>query len=252
MTVSIEAIRSKGDVVTNHESRLVWLDLARTAALFAMIVFHFARDLEVFGYIDAGTTLRGGWALFARCIAGTFIFLSGISFVLTHGAHMRWRAWAQRVCQIAVAAGLVSAATYIAFPNQFVYFGILHMIAVSSILGVMLLRLPGSVLLLGSGLILFLHSSAADLFHTPWLAWTGLSASVRASLDFLPLVPWFSAFVAGMAAARLLTLSDFDIRGVPRTTVAFLSWPGRHSLMVYLLHQPILLGCIWLFTRLPV
>lgn len=136
MTMSTGALNSGLEALAYRSDRLVWLDLARSVALLAMIVFHFARDLEIFGYIDTGTTLRGGWALSARWIAGTFIVLSGISFVLAHGADMRWQAWARRVFQITFAAALVSAATYIAFPDQFVYFGILHLIAVSSILGV--------------------------------------------------------------------------------------------------------------------
>ena len=251
MTMSVTAQRSGPEALAYPRARLVWLDFARTLALLAMIVFHFARDLEIFGYIDAGTTLRGGWALSARWIAGTFIILSGISFVLAHGTDMRWQAWARRVFQITFAAALVSAATYIAFPDRFVYFGILHLIAVSSILGVVLLHLPGLVLLAMAGLILLMQSTVPDLFHTPWLAWTGLSASVRPSLDFLPLVPWFSGFVAGMAAAKLIPLAKLDVRGASRTWLASVSWPGRHSLAVYLLHQPLLLGSIWLFTKLP-
>lgn len=55
------------------------LDVLRSFALLGMIVFHFTRDLEMFGYLAQGTTLSGGWALFARSIAGSFLLLAGVS-----------------------------------------------------------------------------------------------------------------------------------------------------------------------------
>ena len=99
--------------------------------------------------------------------------------------------------------------------------------------------------------ILVVHSFwGGTFFASPWLAWTGLSSSVRPSLDFLPLVPWFAFFVAGMALAKSLPLSRWDLPNGIGRRVHSLTWPGRHSLAIYLLHQPVLIGLLWVFFTL--
>lgn len=227
-------------------ARLLLLDIARTVALFGMVVFHFFKDLEIFGMIAQGTTLNGGWALFARVIAGSFLFLSGISLVLAHARGFRGQAWLRRFVMISGAACLVSLATYAAFPSQFVFFGILHALAVASLVGVPFLFAPAWVALAGAGGILIASATLGRaVFASPWMAWTGLGMEVRASLDFIPLVPWLAPFLVGIALAQLADPRRFEPtwpRGFPASTLA---WPGRHSLAVYLLHQPVLLALVW-------
>ncbi len=227
--------------------RVGWIDLARVAALAGMVVFHFARDLEIFSLVPHGLTMSGGWALFARLVAGSFVFLSGISLVLAHGAGLRRGVWRRRFLMIVGAAGLVSLATYAAFPQRFVYFGILHSIAAASLIGLAVLRLPAWGMALAGAAVVALHLTIGRaLLDSVWLAWTGLSSTVRPSLDFLPLVPWLAPFLFGMALARAV-----DLRALPELQLpAALTWISQHSLSVYLVHQPVLLGVIWLATRL--
>jgi len=96
-------------------SRIALIDIARTAALGAMIVFHFTYDLELFGHIPAGTLQRPEWIWFARCIAGSFIFVSGVSLVVAalHGPLNR-RKFAKRLVLLGLAAAAVTAGTYFA------------------------------------------------------------------------------------------------------------------------------------------
>ena len=61
--------------------RIEAIDLARGIALVAMAVYHFTWDLEFFGYLEPRTTAVGGWKLFARVIASSFLFLVGVSLV---------------------------------------------------------------------------------------------------------------------------------------------------------------------------
>ena len=226
--------------------RVGWIDLARVAALAGMVVFHTARDLEIFALVPAGLTMTGGWALFARIVAGSFLFLSGVSLVLAHGTGLRPGAWLRRMLRIVVAAALVSLATYAFDPRHFVYFGILQSIAAASVIGLAVLRLPAWGLALGGAAVWALHLTLGRaVFDSVWLAWTGLSRTVRPSLDFLPLVPWLAPFLFGMALARAV-----DVRALPALPLpAALTWISRHSLLVYLLHQPVLLGLIWAATR---
>ena len=73
--------------------RLIPLDLARTLAVVCMVIFHFTFDLALLGLIDPGTTSQPFWYYFARMIAGSFLFLSGISLWLAHGHGIRWPAF---------------------------------------------------------------------------------------------------------------------------------------------------------------
>lgn len=250
MSVLIDASTQNGSHAIPHESRLVWLDMARTLALLAMIGFHFVRDLEVFGAIPPGTTAQGSWTIIARLIAGSFLFLSGASLVIAHRTGFRADAWAKRLAMISGAAALVTVATYLAVPDRFVYFGILHCIAASSLIGSGLLFLPAWAL---SALVLLIFAAdelwGGALFGSVWLAWTGLGVTVRPSLDFLPLIPWAGVFLAGMACAKALPVTQWDLPIRPSGLARWMTWPGQHSLAVYLLHQPVLLGFLWLISQ---
>jgi len=134
--------------------RLLWLDASRTVALLAMVVFHFARDLEFFGVLPSGVTMTGGWAVFARVIAGSFLFLSGVSLIVAHGSSLRLHAWARRLVMLVLAALLVSMGTYVAFPQSYVYFGMLHVIAACSLIGVLVIGAPAWALIVSACLVL--------------------------------------------------------------------------------------------------
>ena len=134
--------------------RIEAIDLARGAALIAMAIYHFTWDLEFFGYVDEGMTAHGGWKLFARCIASSFLFLVGVSLFLAHGKGIRWRGFLIRVAMVAGAALAISLVTYIAVPGAFIFFGILHEIALASLLGLAFLRLPALATLAIAALVI--------------------------------------------------------------------------------------------------
>lgn len=235
--------------------RIAWLDAARGIALIAMAIYHFTWDLDFFGYIAPGTAATGGWRIFARLIAGSFIFLAGFSLVLGHFTQIRWRPFWIRFAKIAAAALVITVATYVIFPSSFIFFGILHLIAAASLLGLAFLRLPVIVILLCAAAALAApHFLRSTLFDLPALWWVGLSQTVPHSNDYVPLLPWFGAFLLGMAAARLYrararTASLAQDRLSGSRAVSLLGLAGRHSLPVYLLHQPLLIGLVYLMTQ---
>jgi uncharacterized membrane protein len=238
-------------VSSEGANRLLWLDASRTLALLAMVVFHFAHDLEFFGVLPSGVTMTGGWALFARVIAGFFLFFSGVSLIVAHGSGLRFHAWAKRLAMLVLAALLVSVATYVAFPESYVYFGILHVIAACSLIGVLMIAAPAWAFIVSACLVLVADAYLGrQVFASPWLAWTGLGSTVRPSLDFLPLVPWLAPFLMGMAFAKLVPMRG--VFGTMQATrlVSAMTWPGRNSLAVYLCHQPVLLATIWVGTTI--
>lgn len=232
------------------QERLVVIDLARTVALCAMAVFHFTFDLELFGHLPPGTTVTGGWAIFARVIAGSFLFLSGVSLVLAHGDGVRWPSFRRRLLRVAGAAVLVTVATWIALPQAFIFFGILHAIAFGSVLGVLLIRVPAVVLLvLAGGMIWVNEVVALEVMNPRWLVWTGLGDRQPWTMDFVPVFPWMAAVLGGMAAAKLAARFGLWSRlGGGGDWARRLAWPGRHSLAIYLVHQPVLIGLVWVGT----
>lgn len=230
--------------------RLPGLDIARGVALIGMVVFHLTFDLELFGFLPRGTISQPGWMGFARLVAGSFVFLAGVSFILAHGTGIRWRRFRRGTGQVALAALAVSMATWIVMPQMVVFFGILHIITVSRVLGLAFLRLPA----LGLGVIGVLvwiapYWFSADFFNTRWLAWVGFSSAVPMSMDLEPIFPWFGPFLLGMAAAKsgLPSRAGRQIghQGAPWRALA---WAGRRSLWIYLIHQPVLIGLVWLLA----
>lgn len=223
-------------------SRLIPLDLARTLALVCMVIFHFTFDLALFGYIDPGTMSQPFWYYFARLIAGSFLFLSGVSLWLAHGQGIRWPAFWSRLAKLVAAAALVTLASLWLVPGGPIWFGILHAIAAASLLGLLVLRLPWPVTL-ALALLIFAAGWGPRFpaFDPIWLVWTGLAETRPRMGDYVPLVPWAAPALAGIALARALRIDRW--RGTPPTRLArALSFPGRHSLIIYLIHQPILIG----------
>ena len=235
--------------------RVVAVDLARSMALLGMILFHGVRDLEVFGLAAPGTTLASGWAVFARLVAGSFLFLAGVSLALAHRDGIRWRAFARRLLIVGSAAALISIVTGLIAADRFVFFGILHCIAMASVVGLVFLRAP-VMAVIGAAILAFVLPDAIRGISggNPWLLWLGPTAPVPPTLDYLPLLPWLGPFLAGLAAARLVDnvglwprIARWTDRG--QWAWGLLAWPGRHSLSIYLLHQPVLIAVIWAVTR---
>ncbi len=239
---------------TMARARIPALDLARTFAIGMMVVFHFTFDLELFGYLAPGTTtLPGPWRALAILTAGSFLFLAGVSLWLAHGSGIEWRAFWWRFGKVAGAALLVTIGTYMAFPDAFVFFGILHSIALCSLLGLAVIRLPALAVALLAVVVFFAPDFArSEAFNAPVFWWTGLQTVPLRTVDYEPIFPWFAPFLMGLATAKV-----FDQFGIwarlsnpaPSRAQRILSLPGKHSLIIYLIHQPILIGLIWTVTQ---
>ncbi|MCB2130038.1 MAG: DUF1624 domain-containing protein [Rhodobacteraceae bacterium] len=220
-----------------------------------MAAFHLTYDLQLFGFLPPGTVSSGFWYVEARLVAGSFLFFAGVSLWLAHGGGFRRAAFLRRLATIAAAALAVTVATRIVLPGHFVYFGILHSIATASVIGVLALRLPAPINLALAALVLALARIAPlPGFDHPAFWPTGLSRTYAAAVDYVPLVPWLAPFLAGLGLARIAGTAGLfgrlARRPAPGPILARLAWLGRHSLAVYLIHQPVLFGAVWLAARL--
>jgi uncharacterized membrane protein len=230
------------------------LDAARGLAIVAMVVYHVAWDLSFFQLIATDVVGHPAWQMFARTIAASFLALVGIGLVLGHHRGVRWRPFGRRLAVIGAAALAITAATRFAFPEDYIFFGILHCIAVSSVLALPFRRAP-VIVLMGAAAFCF---AAPFLFtdpalDAPLLDWLGLGAGTPQTNDYVPIFPWFGFVLLGLWAGRLvLPLATREPSASPVWNSPWsrgLIWSGRRSLLIYLVHQPVLLGALFLLAQ---
>jgi len=226
----------------SHDHRLPLLDLARGAAVLAMFGYHFAWDLTLFGFTDWPVQAHPWWLAYRTTVLSSFLAIAGIAAVQAPPLTGRKARFARRLGRLCAAGGAVSLLTYLAFPSSYVFFGVLHCLAALSLLGVAARGLPAALLLAAAGLALALPEFARHpALGQDWLAWLGLAPTPPASVDYVPLLPWAAAYLAGLALGRRLAGVAWRPGG---PLAAGLGWAGRHSLLLYLVHQPVFLAML--------
>jgi uncharacterized membrane protein len=241
--------------------RVAWIDAWRGLAIVTMIVYHLCFDLNYFGVLHANFSRDPIWLASRTLIVTMFLTLVGISLVLSAQRGPVLRRFAYRQLRIGACALLVSAASYAMFPSTFIFFGILHFIFVASLVGMILLRqgVPASVYgVAGALAIAAALLWSAPVFNMAPLQWVGFMTHKPVTEDYVPLFPWIGVVLLGMAAAQLLQKHLAAKRGAspahgvampPNPVMRAAAWMGRHSLAIYMLHQPILLGLLYLLVR---
>ena len=234
------------------------LVVARGLAIVAMIVYHFCFDLAWNGWLSADFNRDWRWLAFRTSIVGSFLFIAGMSLALAEAHGQSERGYWRRVAIITGAAMLVTAGSYAMFPESFIFFGVLHAIALMSVLARPLLRLRGALFALGGAMVVAGVLIANPLFDRGWLQWIGMMTFKPRTEDYVPMFPWFGVLLAGAGfGSRLATSAGASAplaarlsRWGPPRRFDWIRWLGRHSLAVYLIHQPLLLGSMLLVRRL--
>lgn len=227
-------------------ARLPVVDLARGVAIVAMAAYHLSWDLEAFGgvWLDMQDALF--WQLARYLIAGSFLFLVGVGLVLATRRGFDWPRLSGRIARVALGAVAVTIATFLVMRQGFIFFGILHAIALFSLIGLAALRLPAwANALLGLVVIALSFAPGAPLFDHPGLLWVGLGTIPPLTNDYEPIFPWLGPVLIGIAAGRAWLAAGAPAGGFEGGAVGRgLRWAGRHALPIYLLHQPILWGAV--------
>ncbi len=222
--------------------RYLLVDAYRGLAIIGVVIYHFCWDLRYFGFITAEVESDLGWLIFARSLLVSFMFLTGVSLVLAHGRGIRWHAFWRREAIIAGSAVLITIGTYIAFPQAFVYFGVLHEIALSSLLALAFLRLPPILTgLAGLAIIVAAFAFSNPVFTEKPLSWIGFWIVPPYTNDLVPVFPYFGVVLVGVAVAVLVLASPLSARMASFAAEGpigrFLVLCGRWSLVIYLVHQ---------------
>ncbi|HLD58065.1 MAG TPA: heparan-alpha-glucosaminide N-acetyltransferase [archaeon] len=228
------------------------IDFLRGIAVIMMVVFHFLFNLSFFtGF--AVVVSAGFWFWFARITASIFVFLAGTALSISNARALpekenTGKKFFLRGARIFCYGLAITAITWIFFPEEFIVFGVLHFMGVSIIIAQPFLKWKLKNLFLGAIVIIagiFLQSLA---FGFSWLLWLGFLPQNFASFDYFPLLPWFGIILFGIFAGKHLYplgKRGFSIRELGNKIFAKqLCWIGRHSLIIYFLHQPILIAVI--------
>jgi len=220
------------------KSRSGLVDLLRFTAIVLMIIFHFSFDLNAFHLIKIDFFKEPFWYGLPRLIVSLFMTSMGASLFFSHGKKIKWPSFNKRLIQLIVCAVVISLSTYFIFPNNWIYFGTLHSIAVCSILALPFLRWARWIGVLGL-LIIIPHLSG--IYSYPF--WS----MAHKSMDYIPPLPWLGFVFIGMS----LGSSPYSKWALPQNGFnSFITKVSNHSLIIYLLHQPLLWGLVWLISRI--
>ncbi|MDP2072943.1 DUF1624 domain-containing protein [Hydrogenophaga sp.] len=237
--------------------RLDRIDQLRAAAMLWMTAYHFCFDLNYFRLIREDFYRDPFWTWQRTAIVSLFLFTAGLSQAAAVHQGQTWARFWRRWLQVAGAALLVTAGSLLMFPNSFIYFGVLHGIALMLIVVRMTAGWGTWLWLLGAlavviplaGPTLIQAVPALEVLNTPWLNWLGLISRKPVTEDYVPLLPWLGVMWWGVAAGHWAVRERPAWLGSARPArggLKALVFLGRWSLSYYLLHQPVLMGLIWL------
>jgi uncharacterized membrane protein len=220
-----------------------------------MVIYHFTYDLDTFVGVDMDST-TGLWSLFADATAFLFVFLVGVSLAIsrmraerTLGGWPLFRKYLRRGLKVLGFAMVLTVASW-ALGIGIIAFGILHLIGLSIILAYPFLDLRLPNLLLGIAVVaLGVYVGSLDLYsESPWLLPFGVIPLDFPMPDYRPLLPWFGVVLLGLFTGNTVYAGREARRrtSTQRISARPLAFLGRHSLLIYLVHQPILVAFLLL------
>lgn len=210
------------------------IDLLRALAIILMVLFHLVYDLREFAAININYE-SPLWFLVGKASALIFIFISGLASGLS-------RSPVRRGVNVFLLGMVVSAVTYWALADMYVRFGILHFLGVAMILFPLLNTFSSPLLLILSGSAALLGFLLKKIvLRTSLLLPFGVIYKDFSTIDYYPLFPYLSVTILGILAYRHYYARGNE--GALRLKVRSkpILWLSRHSLAIYLVHQPILL-----------
>jgi uncharacterized membrane protein len=241
------------DAAGKGPGRIDAVDLGRGLAIVGMVAYHLSWDLADFRLVSPLLPFTPPMRLLSHVVASVFLVLVGVSLALAHTHGFNQRALWRRFGIVAGAAALVTAGSLVFAPGEGIFFGILHCIAAASLVAAPLVTAPAwASLAAGLAAIAAPFVVHSTLFDPPWLLWLGLGEALPNTLDWYPLLPWAGVVFLGLSLGRapgaMATLTSPKRWRAASGVSRVLCFAGRRSLLIYLLHQPILIGLLAALT----
>ncbi len=248
----------------NSAGRFAELDAARGIAILMMIVFHTVFDLYFFKIYPVNVS-GGFWRYFAFSTASLFLLIAGISLSVSHSRAVRLAGegapgrlavkFLKRGAGIFAWGLVVTLATWLYLGQGFVIFGILHAIGVSIMLSPLFFRFRSGNILIGAVVIVTgLALAYAGISGPLWLCPIGIHPPSFSSVDYTPLFPWFGLVLIGLGTGERIYPDgrrSFTVPAIPGGVLSPLAFLGRHSLAIYLVHQPVIIVLLQLVSGVP-
>ena len=235
------------------------LDAFRGLAIVWMTAYHLCFDLNHFGYLSQDFYGDPFWSWQRTSIVSLFLLTAGLSQAVAIEQGQSWARFWRRWSQVAGSALLVSAGSFVMYPQSFIYFGVLHGLAAMLLIVRLTARWGRWLWLLGGIAIAMKFIAAyahglypqAEFLNQNWFNWLGLVSRKPITEDYVPLIPWLGAMWWGMAAGQWMLRHRPQWLTQPLARPGQpLAWLGRWSLSYYLLHQPVMIGILMLATLL--
>lgn len=232
------------------------VDAARGVAILMVVLYHLVYDLDNFGGYPIEST-SGFWRVFADASAFAFVFLAGLSLSLSHarargkGRTNYFSDYLLRRGAKIFAYGMLITLVFWVLDFGAVVFGILHLIGASIVLSYpfLKLRLPNlllGLLLVAVGVYLLAAYTGPSGPLGVLLAPFGIEPKGLFMPDYRPLLPWFGVVLLGLFFGNVVYAGRTATGRTQSNTYARpLTLLGKHTLLIYLVHQPVLIATLW-------
>ena len=247
--------------MTTSKLRYNLIDAIRGLTIISMILFHTCWDLVYFGVLSPDFMKAIPAIVWQKSICCTFIFISGFVFCL--GKNHVKHGLVTLGCGI-----LITLVTCILMPDSRDIFGVLWLLGISTFIGiimekilrkndaavqvVLILNLIFFILTLnlvkgyiGIGSIIFINLPTS-LYKDYFTTLLGFPFGGFFSSDYFPILPWSFLYICGLCTYLILCKKEGAMKPLTKDVPA-LSFIGRHSLLIYMLHQPLVFGLLYLF-----
>ncbi len=221
-------------------TRNQFIDLVRGIDLILMVLFNYSVTLGYFGLIQRPSGFLYSF-IFPRAIASIFIIISGVAAYISHESRKNdfTTRYFLRGVKLLIFAAFITLFTHIFVPEGTIYFGILHFFAASSFLVLFFIKYRRLNLVAGVLIILAGFFLQQKEFDFPHLLWLGLMPENFSTFDYFPLIPWLGVLMLGIYSGKNIVERTAYFKFENRLAGIF-KFLGKHSLTIYLLHQPVL------------
>ena len=230
-----------------------------------MTVFHLCFDLSYLRIWPQDFYRDPFWLWQRTAIVSLFLLCAGMGQAAALAQAVPWQRFLRRWSLVAGCALLVSVASYLVFPQSYIYFGVLHGMALMLLLLRGLRSAPAWLLLVLAAICLVLphmyrfwvgddNSALVAALNARAGSVLGLVTHKPRTEDYVPVLPWLGVMLVGLVAGRHWLVPQYTVKSWWQQPVLSrigrgLVWLGRHSLPYYMLHQLVLLGGLMLLLQ---